>query len=130
MTDLVEIFKQLEAHAREWLDFSLETYGWNTREYGEFVRCYFADAGNHRAVTLGRYGCQIDVNFHNPVQFGDMTLAALKSAETILAESRALLAAEREQAANRTESEVQAEREAQIAALRQRLAELEGGVAA
>lgn len=133
MTNLLETLRQIEAHAQEWLDFSQETYGWNTREYGEHgddVRCYFADSGNHRSVRLGRYGCRISVGFFSPVQFSDLTYRSMANAETLLATARELLAAERQRAAQRTESEVQSEKAAQIESLRKRLAELEGGAAA
>ena len=129
MNDLIRTIEELEAHAREWLDFSHQTYGWDTREYGDYVRCYFADTSEHRSVRLGEYGCQIQFAFHRPVQFGDMTLATVKHVDQILQRSREILAAERETAVRKSESEVEADKQARIDTLRRELAELEGAAA-
>lgn len=130
MAHLLDRFKELEDHAREWLEFSRETYGWETREYDEYVRCYFAENSDHQSVRLGKYGCDINVSFFSPVQFSGMTYKALTSLDSILADCRALLVVERQKANERSEAEVETHRAQQIEKLRMRLAELEGGVAA
>ncbi len=130
MTDFLDQLKQAEALAHEWLSFSEDAHGRDTREYADFVRCYFAANTNFRAVRFGPHGQCVEVYFHSPVQFNGLTHRAVERLDDILRHARDLLKQEREAATNRTTTEMQAERDALIGRLREQLAELEGGVAA
>ena len=130
MTDFLDALKRAEALARDWLEYSEATYGRDTRDYADYVRCYFAADTRYRTVTFGRYGAQVQVQFHSPVQFGYLTYRTAEAINDILRQARELLAAERDAAAKRSEAEVQFERDARVARLKEQLAELEGGVAA
>lgn len=125
MTNLIDVFNELEKHASEWLEFSQKNYGWQTREYADYVRCYFADSTDHRTVAFGKYGCTIQISMFSPVYFSDMTMNSLANAEAILNHARALLDQERLNIDLQSAERCREEKVALAAKLRERLAELE-----
>ena len=121
---LHEYLVEAEALAKEWIDFSQEANGWDSREYGDYVSCYFADSRNHRSVTFGGHFAQIQIAFHATTRFGDITLNAAKNMSKILAKSRQILEDERAKFARRGREEAEALRQQRIKSLKAALAEM------
>ena len=123
--NIIEILQEAESLAKEWVNFSYEAYGWNTEEYGDYVRCYFADSRNHRSVAFGGHSSQIQIALHATTRFGDITMSAAKNLREILAKSRQILEDERAKFARRDLEEAEALRQQRIKSLRAALAEAE-----
>jgi hypothetical protein len=124
--EALEVFQKIEQLAKDWLAFSLEAHGWETRDYSDNVRCYFASNSDHKAVRLGRYGCQVEIAFFSPVQFSGITTSFLKNWEKVCEQCARELEVEREAIAIKSKKEIEDEKAAKVDLLKRQLAALEG----
>lgn len=124
----ISLFKSAISLAEEWLEFSRKAHGWNCHAYKSDkaeVWCYFADNSQHRCVKFGKYNDELQIIFHSPVRFSDLTLNSLENISSILKESKLLLESERAAFEKRDKSEVERERQERIKQARFHLEQLE-----
>lgn len=127
---MIDSFNKAIKLAKKWRSFSKEARGWNTVDWGNgLVRCYFADDSDHTTVRFGKYPEQIDVIFHSPIRFGDLTINSIRNIDTILSECERLLHTCTEHREKQSADEVAQAKKARLEKLEEEIRLLKGDAA-
>lgn len=123
------IFKDFIELAKEYRELARDNgYSESFCKEGKYVRCYFADEGDHTSVTIGLHGNQIQIGFHATVQFSGLTINSISSLEELHVEYVNFLTELKDRYADRSDDEVKCDKQKAIDGLKERLQTMEGSL--